>query len=321
MIGWRGLHRYVLGGTQTRSGVVMDNANKAEEFEVTFHGPAVVNHSMSARDFGESMIALGQLVEIASEKLHGTERKGELLIKAPKPGSLEVVFQYIGEQGVSLFHRDPVGVIQLLLGGSGASVIGLFQLYKRLKGKRPERAVESDGNTQLEIGGNNNTVNVFNQTYNLYIDPEARRITRSFVAPLNGKGIDRMEIKRGDHTEVLNENEFGYYEIDLDGEHEINETTQDLYVNIVSLSFNPDFSWRVSTGEEETSLSVKITDQDFMKKVAQGSERFRKGDTLYVQMKTTQSVDEGKIKTEREICKVYRHINKDEQIGLDLEPH
>ena len=95
------------------------------------------------------------------------------------------------------------------------------------------------------------------------------------------------------------------------------KTDQDVYVYIVSPSFNPDYSWRVSFGPDDSFFFAKIRDDGFIRKVAEG-ETFSTGETLYVKLVTIQSVEDGKIKTEREIRKVYKHNRNDEQDSFDF---
>ena len=60
-------------------------ADRIEQFEVAFHGSAVDDQYLSARDLGGSMIALGELLEYVNEQLSGGRCSGTLRIKTPRP--------------------------------------------------------------------------------------------------------------------------------------------------------------------------------------------------------------------------------------------
>ncbi len=297
----------------------MTSPKNHEEFIVTFHGPAVDDHSMSARDLGESMLALGSLVEIASVKLYGPENKGELLIKGPRSGSFEVAYQILGEQVGSLFRQNPVGVIQLLIGMSGLNVLGLIQLYRALKGKLPKETYIEGNNTHLSVNGTNSNIIVLNETYQMYTDPHTRQTMRSVLTPLSGDRMERVDFKQNDDVQTVTKGEIEYYEVELDGDPDHNEMTQTLYVAIASFSFKPGEKWRVSTGEDDTPFFVEITDKRFVENVSHGVERFKAKDVLHVKLKTIQSLEDGRLKTEREVIKVLKHLPVEEQTTIDFD--
>ena len=112
----------------------------SEEFEISFHGPAVEDNSINARDLGTSMIALGDLLEFANKSLYGEGNKSVLRIKATRRGSFEAAFEHAirAASGADMFLKEsPAEVVKLLIGIPGAAA-SLFALYRYLKGRRPK---------------------------------------------------------------------------------------------------------------------------------------------------------------------------------------
>ena len=295
----------------------------SEEFEIAFHGPAVEDNSISARDLGASMIALGDLLEYANKSLYGEGNKSVLRIKATRGGSFEAAFEHAIKSvsdTATFLEKSPVDVIKLLIGVPSATA-SLFAIYRYLKGRRPKEneVEESNGEIHITSVGNPNTIIVNNNTYKMYINQDVRSAMRSFVSPLDGDGIERMDINReGERVERIDENEVEFYDVSLEEEEEKIENIQEIYVLIISLSFKPGDKWRVSTGEDETSFFVSIKDDDFTNRVSQRMEEFKAGDSLRVKLQTLQWTEDGKLKTEKNIVNVLGHIHADEQGKLEF---
>ncbi|MCY3681242.1 MAG: hypothetical protein OXH16_07585 [Gemmatimonadetes bacterium] len=294
-----------------------------EEFEIAFHGPAVEGNSISARDLGTSMIALGDLLEYANKSLYGEGNKSVLRIKATREGSFEAVFEYAItaiSDTTSFLNDNPMDVLQVLVGIPGATV-SLFAIYRYLKGRQPEENEVSDGGDgkiHIEIEGSDNKIIVNKNTYNFYTDSNIRSAMRDLISPLGENGVERMDINQQENVESIDKSEIDFYDVPLREEEEKTESMQKIYVLVVSPSFQRGDKWRVSTGADETAFFVGIADNDFIDKVSRGDEGFKAGDSLYVELQTIQWIEDGQLKTERNIVKVIDHMHAGEQGNLEL---
>lgn len=89
-------------------------------------------------------------------------------------------------------------------------------------------------------------------------------------------------------------------------------------VIIGSAIFKGNAKLKVKFGEfgESSSVLASISDEKFLAALDQGTERFGKGDALFVELKTTQTLSHGKIIDSYEIWKVLEHKTSVEQLSL-----
>ena len=73
--------------------------------------------------------------------------------------------------------------------------------------------------------------------------------------------------------------------------------------------------WKVKIGEQ-LSVFVSISDCEFLAAINRGEERFGKGDVLFVELETTQTLANGKIIVSYDIQKVLDHKTSAEQLSL-----
>lgn len=83
-------------------------------------------------------------------------------------------------------------------------------------------------------------------------------------------------------------------------------------------SFKGNSTWKVKFGEFGGSSSVlaSISDAVSLAAIDNGTERFDKGDVLFVELKTTQTLSHGKIIDSYEIQKVLEHKTSIDQLSL-----
>lgn len=118
--------------------------------EVLFEGPAVKTGTIDARLLGDSLIGYSELFTRANAILNGEASEAAVLVQSDfRPGSfvagLELV-QNIVDQARSLITAHPfmdAATLASVIGflkNKGAIKDSLLELYKWLKGKKPEKA-------------------------------------------------------------------------------------------------------------------------------------------------------------------------------------
>jgi hypothetical protein len=134
------------------------------------------------------------------------------------------------------------------------------------------------------------------------------------MTPLLERGFSLFKLKhKGQETFTVTDNEAPYFKSPIEHEGETVSEVETRLV-IVAPSFNLGNKWRVSDGGR--TIYVSILDEMFERSVQQGTEEFRKGDTLHVTLRTTQWLDEGKLQADFSIVKVHRHDHGSKQQAL-----
>ena len=172
-----------------------------------YDGPAVVDHSMDARDLAPALSALSNLVDAANQELYPKQAPAKLFVRAlPEPACFEMqmeIMQFALRQASELFSDESLPramEIAIALGLMGTG--GLFKLYKWLAREAvPQDAVRirREGSTVNLVNAQNSenlTVNI--HTYNLAKTPHVAARVKKVVRPLTRPGYDRLEFQSGD---------------------------------------------------------------------------------------------------------------------------
>ena len=239
------------------------------QFEIIFDGPAVEDSTIDARDLAGSMLALGEIVDQASEIATEGRAKSSLRVKAGfVPGSFEISFEVIqsGLDGLlDIFSSKSAGAVANILeiiGFTATGSIGLFQLIKWLRGKKPDH-VEMQAGERVSIHFNIERIEVHQLVYKLYENRKARDASEKFVKPLKDEGVDQIRIRQDSQESVLIDKEdAGYFATDSPEHTMVTENNNEVVVTIISVSFKPGEKWRVSDGSE-TPFYVSILDEGF----------------------------------------------------------
>ena len=287
-----------------------------EEFQVSFHGQAVDDGSIDARDLASSILALGELVDQATGLVTMGGDKGHLRVKASNLGSFEIDFGFQISRSLTNFFsskevdaflkaKDILAIIGI---GIGGGTCGLIQYLKYLKGREPTNVTFEQTETELTVGG----MQFSHKVQKLYDNPKARSAVAKFTDPLRQEGIDEMRLSRkGEDSVSILEHEVDYFDPPVKEEDTV-ENTNEALVRIVSPSFKTGEKWRVTDGTG-SPYWVRILDESFMEKVSKREILFGNNDMLRVLLRTVQKMDGSNLKTERDILEVRKHIPIPEQ--------
>jgi len=139
----------------------------------------------------------------------------------------------------------------------------------------------------------------------LYQDAAVRRSIAELVRPIKEQGIDRFQIRDGDHLlQEVTKSDVELFDVPGTQELLLDEVRRQAF-SITSLSFKEDNKWRLNDGQNTFSVSMK--DVAFQRRVDNNQIAFAKGDVLLCDLRTIQwQVEEG-VKTEYEVVKVVSH--------------
>lgn len=262
---------------------------------LVFDGASVDNGEIDVQDLAPALLAMGELIQAANYEINGQKAQISLKVKATAEGSFEVdltLVQSLMESAKVLFHfseenkdgiaaaNDLVDLLFKIVGGTvGATATiggGLFALIKYLKSRKPDKIEESGSNVHVHIGDNYFITSP--QTIQLAESVSVREQAKRSIAALSKSGIDKIKVKRPDHSDLeISKGEVGYFEYE-EIEEELADETRTMTLQIISLSFKEDNKWRVTDGGDP--FSATIEDTSFINKIAHNEVAFSKGDYL-----------------------------------------
>ena len=294
--------------------------SKKAAFKIAYDGEALRDHSMDVRDLAPALLSLGKLFDAANLALNGDKASIKLQVKAHSAGSFEVALELFQSWGAQVSHflvgdfvTSVLNLKELVVGG-GISVVGIFCLIKKLKGKKPDSIKHLDnGMVLLEVQGETLVVPV--TLLRLYQDVAVRVAAEEVLRPLYRDNIDKFVIKDGDTiTGEVTKADVDYFTLPEIRDEIITENIHEAAYSIISLAFKDDNKWRLHDGN--STISVQMKDDVFRRKVEENLISFSKGDILKCKVKTIQWRTVDGLKTEYEVLEVIEHMPAAKQMLL-----
>ncbi len=295
---------------------------------IAYTGPALEDGSMDVRELAPALLAIGELLERCNELLNPPESRIAVRVKAEfRRGSFEVLLELVQSMAeqmrMMLNMSDGVAAGDMLkmVGLTASSTLGVVKLLKELKGKRPDKVYQAEGNIiVLEKG--DIRIEVPREVAQLYADSRVRESIKAVVEPVRRPGIESFEVREsGAVVQRVAKEEVTYFEAPAQiesppGDVEVGESSRTAYFTIVGLSFE-EGKWRLFDGE--TKLWATIGDAGFRGRIDRSEVAFRKGDQLRAELLTRQSrTAAGKLSVEHEIVQVLEHYKAPQQGELEL---
>lgn len=293
------------------------------EIQLVFEGPAVQSGMIDARILAESLVGYSEIFRRANQIANGEASEAAVLVESNfKAGSFIAGLQL--EQHVIESAKALITQHEFLTASGLAALIGfirkadsLVDLWKWLRGKKPDKVNQVGNNTEITIGQNKKTVN--NTIYKFYGDSAIRAAFGHATQPLRQAGIERISVKRAGVEQVAFEKEEApYFEpepLQFEQEAVPTEGERDAVLIVSKLSFKEGSTWTFF--EQGATVVARIEGKKFWEEVHQRAVTFGEGDRLKVRLHWEVIQKNGKLTQKNKIQRVYQVLERPEQLRLD----
>jgi hypothetical protein len=291
-------------------------------FELAYDGEALKSGSIDVNDLAPSLLSLSDLIDESNKLI--TKGKAEIRLRVVsefEKGSFGIGF-YL-HRGHDIFlnvfnspEASSIATFLTIIGIAGG--IGLFQLIKTSKGKKPIRITEITQTEKVKLEFENGSpLEVNKMVFQLFKSFRARRAVSRIIRPLKSKGINTLCFyHKKKETIKIESKESEYFEPPIEKENEIISESEKI-LQIISPSFNEENKWRVSDGN--STFYVSIEDVNFVNKIKTRAILFGNNDSLLAKLKLRQWFENGELKTENEIVEVINYLPAPEQLKMDFD--
>lgn len=270
------------------------------------------NHAIDSDTLVSVLISYQQVIQEINRIYGGGSQEIRLQVNALKRGSFVIDIEIVRGLLQQLFSKDSIEYIAALATISGA----VYKIYKMMKGrpikneedrKRVEKIIFNDESRRLHIDINN--------CINIYNSQQTREpISKSIQTADEDPNVTGFTINDAESEEIVSftRDEFkDYCYNDFDEEEEIpNERIieSDETLVIITLCFEKGARWQFMYNGFKIPIIVK--DDALMQKINEG-ERFGKGDSIKVKLRTIQKYNKEYRTYENKSYKIvafYEHI-------------
>jgi len=292
--------------------------------EIVFEGSGVQAGTINARLLADALIGCSDVFTRSNQIVNGEASEAVVLVQSDfKRGSFVVdvqLVQEVVEHAKQLITAHPFVSATTLAGIIGfisKNKESLIELYKWLKGKKPDKVLPAgNNNVELTLGENKKTVTT--QVINLYGDSAIRTALEKLTSPLRQEAIDRIAVKQ-DGTEqiAIEKTEATYFQtesLQLESDNSPTEGERDAVLVVSKLSFTEGTTWTFF--ERGAIVIAKIEDERFWADVHQHKLTFGEGDRLRVRL-YWKIEKKRKLTQKNTIKKVYELIERPKQLRLD----
>ncbi|CAM3067809.1 hypothetical protein KOXY103107_14220 [Komagataeibacter xylinus] len=207
--------------------------------------------------------------------------------------------------------------LQSLLFGNSV-VDGVIYLIKKFRGTSPDKVTPlKEGMVRLQYG--DETVDISVESLKLLQSLPVRDSLQKIIEePLKMDGIEVFEVRSGGKTtETVTREESVYFAKPSMPDEILVDDHRRAAFSIMALAFKDDNKWRLSNGEQ--TISAKIEDADFLRRVNENEVSFSKGDILICYLHVIQKRTDTGIKTDYIVDKVIDHKPGTRQIPFIFE--
>jgi hypothetical protein len=288
-------------------------------FSVRYDGPAIDSGRIPVRDLAPALLALGDLFVDASVLTRPQQKPVGLSIEATSEGSFivhlvleaETAWDHVEELFASSGATALVNLWTLVV-GTGT---GLFAVIRKVKNKRiTSQETVAPGRIRLTLE-DGETFEVPAEVLGFFLNEPIRKKAREVVAPLTTPGVDRIEFRsmtaEGVSVEAVDVPAFDTPEIDA---IPLSQYEADMTAAIASVAFTEGNKWRLTDGEH--TFYAAIEDKQFLDRINDGVETFRKGDTLRCRMLVVQTERADGLHTEYHVVEVIKHTPRQIQLRI-----
>lgn len=295
----------------------MQDMSAKVHFSIKYDGPSLASHQMDVRELAPALIALSDLLEHANRVAYPDASEVRVNVQGNfKGGSFGVdliAVQTMAQQIVSLLNgSESTAAANLLgiLGGlglmGGGGVIGLI---KWLRGRKPSSIRTLDDKVIFELIESEHleSFEVDLIAGRLYQTRVVRQTLAKVVKPLEREGVDVFACGKDGLTQaVITSDERVWFDMAASEADVVSDTVREnVLLQVESAVFKDANKWRFHDGS--TAFFAEISDQEFIRRINAGDERFGKGDVLIANLRIIQSVTDSGLKQEYRIERVLDH--------------
>lgn len=277
------------------------------QISLEYHGETIDLSGMNSYDVANYIIAFSNFAGVISKQAYGEKIKLDTSIRGFRGDSFDIDF---------ILHVSGIAA-GIFTSTSPLSINDFIELIKdsitawiHLNGTAPKSINRTDINDnhnvfQLE-NQNGQMLYVTDSVINVITSPRAGEAAEQFIKKPLESGLHSVKIRSPHINEpvVIDQVDAPSF-IMIDMEKHISENIVKMGLLIESATFKEGNKWRFSDGQN--SFFADIIDEDFLRRIDSGSERFGKGDMLIAEVRFTQSSSNGSLKMERAIIKVIDH--------------
>jgi hypothetical protein len=284
--------------------------NENLTFELIFDGENLHEGEIDVKDLAPSLISLSDLLDEVSGKYAPECPKISLRVKPNFEKkcfkiNLEVAQSYYA-QFVELFSSQEVQAWATVLSLVGVSGVGLLQLLKKAKKRKPQKVIEIEHTETVKLKfDEGDDIVVDKRVLSLFQNPKARKAAERMFKPLKNGGVDKIKISKNQidflDTDTSDADSFDYEETNID---EL-ESEGEKILRIISPSFQKGNKWRLNDGLRTSYY--EITDQNFNNQVREKRLLFGINDFLLAKVKTFQKIEDGEIHTRHQIFEAKKY--------------
>lgn len=298
------------------------------DIEIVFDGPAAQTGTIKAHLLADSLMGSSDVFTRANQIVNGEASEAVVLVRSDfKKGSFVVeiqLVQEVAERATQLITAHPfvsastlAGIIGFISKNKESVKESLIELYKWLKGKKPDKIVPA-GNNNLELTLGQSKKTVSSVVVQLYGDSAIRAALERLTTPLRQEAIDRIAVKHeGTEQTAIEKSEATYFQTEpmqLESDSSPTEGERDTVLVVSKLSFTEGTTWTFF--ERGAIVVAKIEDERFWNDVHQHSLTFGEGDMLRVRL--SWKIERKKKLTQKNtILKVHELIQRPKQMRFD----
>ena len=285
------------------------------DWTMSYRGDAFADNTMDALRLSLALRSVHSLVSQSNNLVNGNSAVASIRISAPKAGSFEVelllTVTAIADVLRADFFSSAIQIGELLLGSAkGIGVLGVFQ---RLGGRIFSVTNESPESVTVEAGETGLDIPL--ELFRICNNSGVQMAIRGIVDPLRGTEIPELVIQQGNGTSLsINAADIDpsyWSNTDPDPGEVIRVPRQALTIVAPNLD-NPTAKWRLSDGSNTNWYS--ILDEEFVRQVRDGVERFGTGDSLVCDVTIAIAIgNDRKVLSQFSVTRVIEHRQRGTQ--------
>ena len=285
-------------------------------FKLTYEGPVLTNSTIDVADLAPALLNINEALSSINSMINKNDARVNLQVRAFNRGYFIIDF---------VLNQDFLAQVGALFAGVAVTgtcnaynlikcLIDTVALKKWLSGNKPDKVDISDDKSNVTIYYNDHSRTINYYSYCAWKNPKTNAACSKIVEPLKSEGLDSVQISSNDFDEVFTKSDVEAISAAPD-DVVLTSNISKCVVMLETAAFKDNAKWRVKIGEQN-SVYVSISDENFLRSIDAGIERFGKGDVLLVNLETSQTLSDGKLIVTYDIKNVIEHKTSAEQLSL-----